>query len=673
MKLRMPGLCMAIFLFAFTNTFCQDKSGERSPVKFGQVAAADFDLSKYNFDTSVSAVVISDVGSSSFEGNSKGWFTLVYKHQERIKILNKNGFDAARIEIPLYSNGSDEEKIADLKAFTYNLENGQVVKTALDDKSVFKDKLSKNLVEKKFTFPAVKEGSIIEYSYTINSDFLFNLQPWPFQGDYPRIWSEYNVGMPEFFNYVILAQGYQPFYINNRSESFKSYAVTRSGGVESDEHINVSAPLHLLRWVMKDVPALKEENFTSTIKNHVAKLEFQLSQYRFPDQPVEEVMGNWFSVTDSLLKRENFGEPLSKDNNWLNDDMKTIVAGTSDPLQKATLIYAYLRDHFTCTDFSDMFLNNPLKTIFKNKSGSVSDINLLLVAMLRHENIEAYPMILSTRGHGFARADYPLMHQYNYVIAEAAINGTSYFLDASQPLLGFGKLPLKCYNGYARRIAQPPVLTNLVADSLKEGKVTSVIITAEKGKLTGSFQSTLGYYESLGVRERIKDKGEADFYKKLKAGYTNDIEIDQPGIDSLQSKEDPVTIHYDFKINDMDGNIIYLNPMMAEGYKDNPFKAAERKYPVEMPYTFDETYILTMDIPKDYVVDEIPKSAKVTYNDGEGMFEYMISKSESGIQLRSRLMIKRANFNPDDYNSLRDFFGYIVKKHSEQIVLKKKK
>jgi len=35
--------------------------------------------------------------------------------------------------------------------------------------------------------------------------------------------------------------------------------------------------------------------------------------------------------------------------------------------------------------------------------------------------------------------------------------------------------------------------------------------------------------------------------------------------------------------------------------------------------------------------------------------------------------MKKAYFDPDEYNTLRDFFAYIVKKQSEQIVFKKKK
>src|SRR4051812_37679139 len=119
---------------------------EKVPIKFGKVTVQDFDLSKHNFDTSTSAVVIADVGSSAFSGNSKGWFTLVYKVQRRIKILNKNGFEAANMSIPLYFDGDNEEKLDNLKAVTYNLEDGKVTETNLENNSVFKDKLSKNIV-----------------------------------------------------------------------------------------------------------------------------------------------------------------------------------------------------------------------------------------------------------------------------------------------------------------------------------------------------------------------------------------------------------------------------------------------------------------------------------------------------------------------------------------------
>src|SRR5205085_6592573 len=119
-------------------------------------------------------------------------------------------FDLATVIIGLYkSNTSDaEEKLESLKASTYNLENGTVVETKLDKDKVFKEKYDENHMLRKFTMPSVREGSLLEISYTIHSDFLFNLQPWSFQGSYPSMWSEYQVSIPSFFKYVTINQVY---------------------------------------------------------------------------------------------------------------------------------------------------------------------------------------------------------------------------------------------------------------------------------------------------------------------------------------------------------------------------------------------------------------------------------------------------------------------------------
>jgi hypothetical protein len=114
--------------------------------------------------------------------------------------------------------------------------------------------------------------------------------------------------------------------------------------------------------------------------------------------------------------------------------------------------------------------------------------------------------------------------------------------------------------------------------------------------------------------------------------------------------------------------------MFGEGYKENPFKSTERFYPVEMPYARDETYIFSMFIPEGYEVDELPKSVIVKLNEaGDGQFEYRISESGGIISMRSRIQLKRAYYLPEEYDILREFFNLVVKKHNEQIVLKKKK
>jgi hypothetical protein len=74
------------------------------------------------------------------------------------------------------------------------------------------------------------------------------------------------------------------------------------------------------------------------------------------------------------------------------------------------------------------------------------------------------------------------------------------------------------------------------------------------------------------------------------------------------------------------------------------------------------------------MVDELPKPIKVKFNEeGEGLFEYLVSQSNGVISLRSHVKFTKATFQPDEYETLREFFNIIVNKQKEQIVFKKKK
>ncbi len=675
MSLKKFTCIIACFLLLQNYLSAQDKLN----IKFGKITPADFDLSKYQFDSSASAVIIADIGNTSFIGNAKGDFTLVFKRFMRIKILNKNGYDAASQEILIYRDGMYGEDLRELKASTFNLENGSVSETKLDSKSVFTDKIDKNYSNKKFTMPAVREGSVIDISYTVWSDYYNYLRPWNFQGEYPCLWSEYEVIIPQFFHYVFMKHGDQNFFINTSKDVPEFYSVRESGGASSSDDVyNISSMAIDNRWVMKDVPVLKEENFTSSLKNYISAIEFQLHYVQYTaTSERHDRMGSYFIASEKLLKNENFGAELDQDNGWMTSELNIITIGCTTPLQKMQKIYTYIRDHFTCTNHNGIYTDNSLKSVFKSKSGNIAEINLLLVAMLRHENIVADPVILSTRDHGYASDIYPLMRKFNYVICIAKDSGFNYMLDASWPKLSFGKIDNDCYNGGAREInAEHPNLFYLNTDSLKESKITSTFIFNDDkvaGALSGTYTSVLGNTESYDLRKKVSKKSEEEYFKDIKS-YNSDFTITNTGIDSLTQLDMPATIHYDFSYKiSSDDEIIYFNPMMSEGYKDNPFKSAERKYPVEMPYVMDEIYVLNMEIPKGYVVDELPKSARVSLNGTEGSFEYIIAGDDSNVQLRSRIKLNKATFEPDDYSTLRDFFAYIVKKQSEQVVFKKKK
>ncbi len=671
--LRLIFLLLPALLFSAGKSLGQDKA----PISFGNVSIADFNISSSLIDSNTNAVIIADIGNTTFEGNSKGWFTYIYKRQKRIKILNKKGFNMATVEIALFQNNESQEKADKITAATYNVEDGKVTETKLQSKDIFEEKYDKNHVEKKFTLPGLKEGSIIEYSYTIKSDFEFNLPSWEFQNsEHPTLWSEYSVTIPSLLVYMSLLQGYHKFYIDKSKEGLANYTIRRkrylSGLNEAEESLNISSPTILHRWVMKDLPAFGFENYIASPKNNIDKIILQLHQ-TFDGESYHDVASNWSKVSEELMKRDDFGLPIKEENYWLDDVISTIIQKSDDQLTAARKIYYYLLQNYTCTNRYNKFLTTNLKDVVKKKSGSVGDINLLLAAMLNHINIEALPVLLSTREFGLNSATYPVMERLNYVIARVNINAVDYYLDATTPFLPFGKLPIACYNGHARVISKDTAAVYFSTDSIKETSSTVININiSDRNEINGSYNHRMGFFESLETKNNLAKLSVSSYKKSIKETYPDDFEVNNIEVDSFQSPEAPVLVKFDFKLKSFENaGLVYFNPMMGEEIKTNPFTAVERKYPVEMPYTTEKLYVLNMPIPDGYIVEEIPKSSLVKLNGEEGFFEYLLQAKDGFIQIRTRLVIKKANFTNIDYQTLRDFYAQIVKKESEQIVFKK--
>jgi hypothetical protein len=118
--------------------------------KLGQVTVDELSTTTDPIFPEVGAVVL-----SRRVENFIGKYIDVY---ERIKIYTKEGYDKATVYIPYV-------KVEKVKAATYNLVNGVVEKTTLDKDLIFEDEVIKGYEFKKFTFPKVAIGSIIEFSY----------------------------------------------------------------------------------------------------------------------------------------------------------------------------------------------------------------------------------------------------------------------------------------------------------------------------------------------------------------------------------------------------------------------------------------------------------------------------------------------------------------------------
>ncbi|MEJ7658611.1 MAG: hypothetical protein WKG07_02735 [Hymenobacter sp.] len=88
-------------------------------IKFGKPEPADFEAKNFVGDSAAGAVVLYDYGNTRFRLNGLS-FQLESERTTRIKILKKSGYDVATVEVPLYHQNQNEEKIVSLKGFTYN-------------------------------------------------------------------------------------------------------------------------------------------------------------------------------------------------------------------------------------------------------------------------------------------------------------------------------------------------------------------------------------------------------------------------------------------------------------------------------------------------------------------------------------------------------------------------
>jgi hypothetical protein len=264
-----------------------------------------------------------------------------------------------------------------------------------------------------------------------------------------------------------------------------------------------------------------------------------------------------------------------------------------------------------------------------------------------------------------------MLDRLNYVICYAIIDGRTYYLDATDRYLGFGKLPLNVYNGHARVINSDTAAVYFMADAVKEVKTVNIQLSNSINGMTGSYSKTPGYYQSMYIRKQISVNTLEKYTKDLSEKYPKEITVSNVTVDSLKTLEAAVMVKHDLYFKTGDEDIIYFNPLFDEGLKKNPFSAQTRNYPVEMPYPINESYTLVMDIPKGYKVDEVPKSTLFKFNETEGKFEYMVNVSDGKIKITRNLKLEKANYLISDYASLRDFFAGVIKKDSEQIVFKK--
>lgn len=667
---------VSCFLIVFSSlVYAQD-----IPIKPGKVTMAELKMKQCPLDSNARAMIICDYGKSYIEYSEANGFQVFFDRILRIKIFTKEGYDWADHSISLYKTGTNKEKVSKLKAFTYNLEGGKIIKEKLKSSDVYSEEKSLHIDLRKFSMPQVRVGSVIEIEYTVASDFFFNLNSWYFQYDIPSQWSEYNVFIPEYYNYKRTYKGYVPLAESESITERKSITLTskeRSRGLVTQTNFDsqkVDYNELVEHWATKDIPAFIVEEPLTSVENYISKMEFELSSIHPPYGVPTYYTKTWEDINKLLMDDEDFGSQLRGDG-YLKVEIAEINQADTSEMKKMVHAYNFIQKHMKWNGYNSIYVEDNLKSAFNDQSGNSAEINLLLVVLLNSLGIESNPVILSTRANGIIYPTQPYLSSFNYVIAQAELDGQFYLLDATDPKMPFGMLPVRALNGEGRLISKDKSeWVSLDTDKPYKTFWMYTLSLNEEMEFTGEIQAGFNDYAAIIQRNKMTNYTNDDDYIKNIQDSNTGLTINSFELINGKIYDEPYKQKFDVTIIDKtegSEDIIYFNPMFYEAITENPFKLVERKYPVEFAYPTNNTCMMMITIPDGYKVDEMPESVLVQLPDNGGSFRYTSKIIGNKLQIMSKIEITNKTFLPENYEYLKEFYNHVIAKHAESVVLSK--
>ncbi|OIQ28760.1 MAG: hypothetical protein BM564_08300 [Bacteroidetes bacterium MedPE-SWsnd-G2] len=627
--------------------------------KFGKVSKEELLEKQYQSDSTADAVFLYNKEHIKFEYVSGEGFLQRRRIQTRIKIYNQDGFDWATKKIRYYDYvKGGKEKIFNIKAVTYNLVNGEVKKEKISKDQIFRERLNDYLKQCSFTLPNLTEGCVIEYTYEVVSPFSA-IDDVTLQYSIPVQKMDVSISTPEFFIY------------NNKLNP-KSFYIPKIVEMKKNGQNGFNFYYNNIGIDEKNIPALKAEPFVDNINNYRAKLVMELSEIRWPDEPIEVFASNWDKVTKSIYDSESFGGQLAK-SNYFEDDLNAVIGTETNPGKKAFMIYNFVKRKVKWDGFSSKFSKLGVRKAYKEGTGNIADINLMLITMLRYAGVNANPILISTKNNGIPT--FPTRSGFNYVICGIEIEGAIVLLDASDINATFNTLPDKVLNWRGRLIRTNGSSTwvNLSPRSISKEVVSLNVKINSDLSVEGKVRTNLDNYIAKNYRDNYVYLSEEDHIKHLEKNKDG-LEVSEIKLENKSNLLQPLKVSYDYYLEDAIeeiGGKLYFSPLLFLSTTENPFKQDTRTYPINFSYPRKQSYSVNIMLPEGYVVDHLPKTEGSVLNDDDAKYTYVIKENGKYLQLKFDVNLNTTFVLPKDYSGLKEFFKVMIDKELEKIVLKK--
>ena len=648
------------YIILFLYSLLTIKAKSQSSFSNYKVSNSDLTLTKYQNDSLANALVLYEFGKSHIEDQK---FDLIFEFKQKLKILNKEGFDKANVTVYLYNNGRNKETIDDIIATTYNIENGNTTSTKLEKSQIFNEKYNDNYTIVKFSMPNIKEGSVITYSYKVKSPFIYKYKPWRFQSDIPKLYSEYQTSIPANYEYSIKLVGGLP--LNKNEQKIKKNCVDGGNGTNADCTETV--------YVMKNIPAFIDEGFMTTRDNYLSRIEYELKVVKRFDGTINNITKTWKTTDKELKIDQSIGGQMKK-KGLVKGLLKNDIILENDKLIKSKLIYDYVQQNYTWNERYDIFKDVSVRDLIKNKSGNVSEINLLLYNLLIEQDVNVTPILLSTRNNGLPTKIYPVISDFNYLIIQAIIDGKQYFLDATNKFLDFGQIPFRCLNQYGRLL------------DFKKG--SQWIPIQIKNASIKQYNVSLNLTDSLAVQGNVKYKTTGYHALPVKYSYhinpekhltsrrdnSPDIEITNYKTQFKDKKSYLFEELFDVKLtSQLVGDNLYINPFIFQFFKTNPFKLQERTYPIDFGYKDAYLYSFKLNVNDEFEIVDYPKGLLYRLPNNKGQITLKSLKKNNTISIYLKFDFKETIYNSTYYTSLKNYMSTIIEIQSNSLIVIKKK
>lgn len=630
------------------------------PHTFGSPLPHEFEMKNYPEDLDAAGVILYERGNYTVDAVD-GYIRLFKEVHRKIKVFDSKNFKYSAVEIPYYRQNNVRENIKDLRAVTHNGKSQIYVR----ESDIFDVDESQNWSKKRFAFANIQDGSILEYTYRIETPYLFNIGTWTFMNDLPTIYSELHTEIPGNYTYNKSLYGDRELDVNHAEIKLSCFHLPG---------YKVPGDCESATYVMKHVPAFKEEEYMLSRNNYIPSLVFELRDMVKVNRGRINYSKTWKDVDQFFKQNKDLGRQL-KYSSYFKEKLPANVLSISSDLERAKAVYYFVQKNMNYNGKTSSVEGNRVKEAFDKGTGNSSEINLALINALEAGGLEAKLMWITTRDRALPTKQYPVMNDFNYIIVFLELGKEKYLLDATDKHTPFGVLPPRALNvdgrvmdfkngSYWEPIA--PIARNMHYANLQ-------LVANEQGNFEGKINEVSTGYVSVIKRKTFNDYGKDEVIKR-KQSQNEMLEVSNLIMENTDDLDQPFKESYDVSLyQQVVGERIYLSPFFMQTYfSTNPFQNSIREYPIDLMYPVVNNYLVSIDLNDQYEVLSVPENKLVRLPNDDGELSVVYDVSDTKINIRLNVRLNTYSFPKDAVESLREFFGALVKIQSDaRITLKK--